>query len=1481
MSVLIFILNKGGHFINTKIINSILIILMLFCLISLVGTASAEDISDNEIISYDDTIDISTENSDSNDISNEISNADDSADDTSDDVITGSSSKEVLGANKLSASHDLSGSTLAEIQAYLDSGSVVAGDTIYLGNQTWNSGDWTPYSGGPVQINIPNLIISGGTSGSPNDFATISAGSRIFQLNAPGITLKNIAFTNTPADGPCCAVDIQQADCTITNCVFDSCRSQNGGAIYGGDSASNTKINNCIFNNCTSMWSSAGAAIYHEGSDLTISNCNFTNNQVDGYGDGGAIALQGSNAKVTDCNFLNNKGSNGGAIYVHVAGSTITNCNFENNSAVSGGAINIYHDDTNINGCNFTNNSANGQGGAIYIGWDCNRQTITNCDFTDNDAGSQGGAIYADSEGNKVTYSNFTGNSAPNGGAIQLGGDSDNFDLEHVIFENNHAYVYQGEWGPVGGHGGAINADNHNEINPSIVDVTFINNTADIAGGAVKHHSNWTFNDCEFINNSANPDNNPSYVSDEISFGGGALWCCDGISNLINTDFIGNNATFGGAIRGAVNAKDCLVENNTAFNGNGGGIDMTIEESLFNNESFLTAVNVKDCTFINNSAQGDYQPSEEAKGGKAQGGAIHVYRVDGMVLDNITCIDNSAYRGGAIDLYVMNFTTLSNSTLLNNTATLGGGIAVVGNHTRFDNVTMTENAAVVNGSQDGQGGGIWVIGEDCRIFNSTIDHNIAEGQGGGAWINGSDVQLNNTVLDSNVAEAEMLAAGGGLFVEGDGCIFNNNTITRNNCSSDSGTGGGICVTGENCIFTNNTIDYNFATYGGGVAVDGANTNFTHNNMSYNRAETGGGFFVQGEDLYVEDLYAFNNTAENGGAAATLLADGTIFKNSTFENNTAIGDLSEDRGEGGAIHISASSNVLVQADFINNTACNGSAIYVDNFWGLPSDVKVINSTFFENQAWSYLLNITPENNTYLNEGQEFNISVSHQGGDNIINAIYNDEDCETILNNVTYPFMTWDGQLINKTTPAEDIRPVMGAENSDYGNLLYQDDFENNQIINVLVKDKNGNVVVDKNGTTLSFEGLKTDIFGDIFIVKDGEIIRCIPVAGLEPGRYYVEATHPEDRYYLEIYNFTVLRVGPTDLEINKTVSNASCDVDDIVDWNVTTGNIGPIDAENVTVTDTLPEGLDLLDLTFKFVDSINGNWCTGKLNITTNTLTYGVYNATAGTWTYNEASYDGTGTWNIVIPDIDGNVDILKPVTISLTLNKGSDTTVTLFVSDLLEQSSVVMNLVTNVTKEGEFTNFANVTTDTPETNYTNNNATNTTKTGDEVTNLTVIKVWDDNNNQDGVRPVNVTVELFADGVKINETVLNEGNGWKFTFTDLPVKNNGQVINYTVNETAIANYTAVITNETAYNWTVINNHTPLVTEVNVTKVWDDNNNQDDVRPVNVTVELFADGVKINETVLNEGNSWKFITLLMRLLLLIILSILLLMMMVLL
>ncbi len=360
---------------------------MLFCLISLVGTASAEDISDNEIISYDDTIDISTENSnlqeisdlssasDSNDMSNEISNADDTADDTSDDVIAGSSSKEVLGANKLYASHDLSGSTLAEIQAYLDSGSVAEGDTIYLGNQTWNSGNWGPWDVNQVvKVNIPNLVISGGTSGSPNDFATINAGSRVFQLNAPGITLTNLAFTTD--GGPTNAVNVTSSGATIKNCIFDSCHGHTGGAIQATDGASNLQINNCNFTNCEAIWSTPGGAIYSDSTDITINDSNFVGSV------GGVTVVSNGATKVNNCNFTDNAGA---SIY-SASNTDIENTNFINNGAGAYNNINIgavySGGNTRVENSKFEkNNASNGGYGGINSHGET---TVINSNFTEN-----------------------------------------------------------------------------------------------------------------------------------------------------------------------------------------------------------------------------------------------------------------------------------------------------------------------------------------------------------------------------------------------------------------------------------------------------------------------------------------------------------------------------------------------------------------------------------------------------------------------------------------------------------------------------------------------------------------------------------------------------------------------------------------------------------------------------------------------------------------------------------------------------------------------------------------------------------------------------------------------------------------------------------------------------------------------------------------------------------------------------------------
>lgn len=63
---------------------------------------------------------------------------------------------------------------------------------------------------------------------------------------------------------------------------------------------------------------------------------------------------------------------------------------------------------------------------------------------------------------------------------------------------------------------------------------------------------------------------------------------------------------------------------------------------------------------------------------------------------------------------------------------------------------------------------------------------------------------------------------------------------------------------------------------------------------------------------------------------------------------------------------------------------------------------------------------------------------------------------------------------------------------------------------------------------------------------------------------------------------------------------------------------------------------------------------------------------------------------------------------------------------------------------------------------------------------ITVNKVWKDDNNADGKRPGKVIVQLIKDGVVVDEVELNESNGWKHTWTDLAKDHTWQVIEKTV-----------------------------------------------------------------------------------------------------
>ena len=131
-------------------------------------------------------------------------------------------------------------------------------------------------------------------------------------------------------------------------------------------------------------------------------------------------------------------------------------------------------------------------------------------------------------------------------------------------------------------------------------------------------------------------------------------------------------------------------------------------------------------------------------------------------------------------------------------------------------------------------------------------------------------------------------------------------------------------------------------------------------------------------------------------------------------------------------------------------------------------------------------------------------------------------------------------------------------------------------------------------------------------------------------------------------------------------------------------------------------------------------------------------------------------------------------------------------------------------------------------------------------TEVPVKKVWKDENNQDGKRPTSVTVKLLADGQDTGKTLeLTEANGWAGSFTNLDADKGGTPIQYTVVEVTVTGYTSEVTGDAASGVTITISYSPETVVVKATKNWDDANNQDGKRPTKITINLLADGQKVD------------------------------------
>ncbi len=167
-------------------------------------------------------------------------------------------------------------------------------------------------------------------------------------------------------------------------------------------------------------------------------------------------------------------------------------------------------------------------------------------------------------------------------------------------------------------------------------------------------------------------------------------------------------------------------------------------------------------------------------------------------------------------------------------------------------------------------------------------------------------------------------------------------------------------------------------------------------------------------------------------------------------------------------------------------------------------------------------------------------------------------------------------------------------------------------------------------------------------------------------------------------------------------------------------------------------------------------------------------------------------------------------------------------------------------------------------------------------TEVDVEKVWVDGNDQDGIRPESVQVQLKADGENYGDPATLEANedeaalDWAYTFTDLPrYKADGTEIVYTVEEVTTdvitgtdgeGTYAFEVTGSAAAGFTVTNTHTPEVITISGEKDWDDDKYfegdaaaigtaNEYERPASITINLLADGTQVDSKTVTADDNW--------------------------
>ena len=652
---------------------------------------------------------------------------------------------------------------------------------------------------------------------------------------------------------------------TLTNATLINGRAVEGGAIYndGSLTLSDVKLSDnaadsyggAVFNNGhlvvgNSVFDSndivnrgsasvdyGGAAIYnwYDGV-LTVSGSNFTNN-IKNYKNGdrlvGAIATIGD-ATISDSYFVNNAGRWGGAISASgylIAGDdvntlTVSGSTFKENGGLYGAGIFVWGSDFTVSDCVFDKNTASGKGNMTP-----NNNNGAAIEVTDTNKAIAG----------IITGSKFTNNKAQYGGAIDI--CEGNIKITDSEFVNNSADV----------EGGAIDINTVNG-NPevSISDSKFINNSASY-GGAIVNVKDLTVRNTEFVNNT------PDAIFNYVGFGGNLDLGIENFTDLQNAiGLVTGTLTLNQNVvmtddEAANFVNGVIINKNIRIDGKGHTIDAKNLGRIFEIDGGF-AVTLTNVTLTNGKAD--------------KGGAI--YNFGNLDLVHVNFVNNTAKYGGAIMNYAYGL-VLDDSTFTNNTAKIGGAIYnsadcfVVGNST-FANNTATSNGGVIFNYGIG-----FVVGNSTFVNNSAADGAGAILNGGRGFVVGNSTFANNTATSK----------GGAIYNYGIGFVVGNSTFV-NNTAEDAGA---VYNEGDNSVVGNSTFVNNTAEDAGAVYNEGDNSVVGNSTFVNNTATSIGGAIINNGKLVVDNS-AFEDNAANYYGGAILNNGKLVVDNSAFEDNAA-------------------------------------------------------------------------------------------------------------------------------------------------------------------------------------------------------------------------------------------------------------------------------------------------------------------------------------------------------------------------------------------------------------------------------------------------------------------------------------------------------------------------------------------------------------------------------------------------------------------